>query len=217
MMDHNTESGLELVLDNRRLIIAFVVLIAFCGSFFVLGFIEGKRQGIREEAMTSTAAAETVSSDLQRKPSGSDEAASESALLRDDTESQPLNWYKNVNERSESAAVSPPAAESGSARKKTASPAPAKASAGSKKAPALSSLANPVTYTVQVGAFIHKKEAEIKAQMLRDKGFDCRIEPPVPPKEFHLIKVGKFDTRADAVAMQLRLKNSGFSCFIKAE
>ena len=45
MIENETESGFELVLDNRRLIGAFVVFIVICGCFFVLGYATGKRQG----------------------------------------------------------------------------------------------------------------------------------------------------------------------------
>ena len=48
MMDDASESGLELVLDNRKIVIGFVLLIFICGCFFVIGFIEGKRQGFQE-------------------------------------------------------------------------------------------------------------------------------------------------------------------------
>ena len=41
------DAGTELILDNRKLILAFGALAVVCGAFFVLGFIEGKRQGIQ--------------------------------------------------------------------------------------------------------------------------------------------------------------------------
>ncbi len=214
MMDHNTESGLEVVLDNRKLIIAFVVLIAICGSFFLVGFFEGKRQGLREASIAVKAAARTESQEKSSKP---DAAVTESALLEEESGAQALNWYKDVNRERQAPAVSAPARESGSEKEKIERPAPPKPSSDAKESPVLGGLLTPATYTVQVGAFIHKKEAEVKAKMLRDKGFECRIEAPVPPAEFHFVKVGKFDTRADAVAMQLRLKKSGFPCFVKAE
>ena len=76
--------------------------------------------------------------------------------------------------------------------------------------------ATPITYSVQVGAFRQKHEAEIKAQSLKSKGFDYRIESPHPPEQLYLLKVGNFGSRAQAIALQLRLKNSGFACFVKA-
>jgi hypothetical protein len=52
MTDREPEAGHELVLDNRKLIIAFAVLIAICGAFFVLGFMEGRRQGFQDGMQT---------------------------------------------------------------------------------------------------------------------------------------------------------------------
>jgi cell division protein FtsN len=76
--------------------------------------------------------------------------------------------------------------------------------------------AAPSGYTVQVGAFRQKSEAETKARQLKAKGFESRIEPPESPEDLYLIQVGRFKSRADAVAMQLRLKKSGFASFVKA-
>ena len=73
----------------------------------------------------------------------------------------------------------------------------------------------PVTYAVQVGAFRNQSEPEVKARALRARGFDCRIDFPQSAGQLYLVKVGKFNARAEAVAMQLRLKKSGFTSFIK--
>ena len=51
MERYPAQPGYELVLDARRLIIACVLVIFVCGVFFVLGFVEGKRQ-ILEASMT---------------------------------------------------------------------------------------------------------------------------------------------------------------------
>jgi cell division protein FtsN len=200
MADRGMESWLELVLDYRKLIISFLVLMLILGSFFVLGFIEGKRQGYREGTQSAAALApnsnpegaplsETYVNEVKSNPPGKNETSASS-------EEQPLDWYKNVNRPEEGAIETPP---------------PKKTEGSSTKTP----LETPTGYSVQVGAFRQKHEAEIKAQLLKSKGFDYRIEPPQPPEQFYLLKVGKFDSRADANAMQLRLKNSGFKCFIK--
>jgi len=214
MMDHDTESGREVVLDNRKLIIAFVVLIAICFAFFFEGFILGRRQGVEQASMTRKVAASAESREESLKP---DAAAAETPLPEESSGDQPLNWYKDVNRLRKIPADSAPLPDASSEKGKFKNPEPAKPSAAAKELPVPGALSGPVSYTVQVGAFVHEKEAEIKAKMLRDKGFECRIEAPVPPEEFHFVKVGKFDTRADAVAVQLRLKKSGFPCFVKAE
>jgi cell division protein FtsN len=198
MTDQSVESGLELVLDNKKLIIVFLVLIALLGGAFVLGFIEGKRQGYREgtqaaAALEANSGAESAA--LSETPANGPD--SNASAKSGESQDQPLNWYKSVNKPEEQAAIEPPPA------KKTETPS-------AKAAPD-----EPISYSVQVGAFRQKHEAEAKAKVLKSKGFDSRIESPQAPEQLFLLKVGKFSSRADAIAMQLRLKNSGFKCFIK--
>jgi cell division protein FtsN len=215
MTEHAADSGIEVVLDNRKLIIAFAVLIAICGGFFVLGFIEGKRQGYQEGAQRAAESSTVKSSgESLAQTSPPRDAEPNTEPLPASSEDQPLNWYKNVNRREGEPEVNPrPSTGSPAKRVEEASPAAKPVTKAKTEVDAARSA--PVTYSVQVGAFIQQKEAESRAEELRSKGYDCRIEPPVPPKQFYLLKVGRFDTRVDAVAMQLRLKKSGFSCFVK--
>jgi hypothetical protein len=60
-----------------------------------------------------------------------------------------------------------------------------------------------------------KSEVDSKAKALRAQGYDCRIEDPKSAEDLFLLKVGKYESRVDAVAMQLRLKKSGFFSFVK--
>ena len=207
MMQNSSESGYELVLDNRRLIIAFIVLILFCGCFFVLGFVEGKRQGFQVGSLT---AAESAVKPVPVEPPESENPAtaadSETSAVQEDAEKQQLNWYKNVSGQEQKNEITPPPAK----------PAPAATPKKETAKPAISTKpAAPVSYTVQVGAFRQRQQAEVKAKLLRSKGFDCGIEVPQSSEALYLLKVGRFKSRADAVAMQLRLKKSGFSSFIK--
>ncbi len=227
MADRDADSGIELVLDNRKFIIFFVVLIAICGAFFVLGFMEGKRQGAQEIAQSATVPASKASPDAAQtdaaKPAETDAGATPA---KENTDEPQLSWYKSVNRKEGEPEVAPKMTESSSARK-AVEPAPApKSAAEPQKKPAASSAVKPsssdsavhtgpVTYSVQVGAFRVRREAEIKAKTLQSKGFECRIDVPHAADELYLLKVGKFSSRSDAVAMQLRLKKSGIASFIK--
>jgi cell division protein FtsN len=200
MADRGVESWIELMLDYRKLIISFLVLMSILGGFFVLGFIEGKRQGYREGIQAEAALIPNSNSEgAPPSETAINEPKSNSpgkSAASTSPEEQPLDFYKNVNRPEEGAIETPPI-------KKTEE--------SSTKTP----IEPPTGYSVQVGAFRKKHEAEIKAQLLKSKGYDYRIEPPQPPEQLYLLKVGKFSSRADANAMQLRLKNSGFKCFIK--
>jgi cell division protein FtsN len=75
--------------------------------------------------------------------------------------------------------------------------------------------ASNVTYSVQVGAFRQRREAEAKATALRERNYEYVIEPTEGAEPLFLLKVGRYESRAEAVAMGLRLKRDGFSTFIK--
>jgi cell division protein FtsN len=203
MEDRGVESGLEFVLDNKKLIIAFLVLISVCCFFFVYGFVLGKHQGFRDgtqSAAVSVPSTNSAGTPIKESPAAvALESNAPEKVAR--PEEQPLDWYKNVNQEKEEAKIkSPP-------------PKKAKEPADISKSQVLPE--TPITYSVQIGAFRQKHEAELKAQSLKAKGFDYRIESPHPPEQLYLLKVGKFGARADANAMQLRLKKSGFVCFVK--
>ena len=72
-----------------------------------------------------------------------------------------------------------------------------------------------VTYTVQVGAFRQRPDAETKAAAVRAQGYECEVELPQSADKLYLVVVGKFSSRADAVAMQRKLQKNGFSSFIR--
>lgn len=233
MSESQAETGHELVLDNRKLIVAFAVLIAFFGCFFVVGFKEGKRQGYQEglQASAETAQATSAQALPAVTPDASDAAPAESAAAPANSATDPqLNWYKSVNRGDADPGILPPASEDAVALKKAppADPEPAAAppkptvkkiarEVASKVIPqARAASAEKVTYSVQVGAFRARREAEAKAKAVQAKGFDCRIGVPQNSSDLYLVKVGKFSARADAAAMQLRLKNRGFNeAFIK--
>jgi len=210
-MEKQPDSGLEFVLDNRGLIVTFGLLVLICGVFFVLGFVEGKRQGAAAAAKTPT---EIKAADLdktaievpQPKPAAPPEKSPSStpaAKAAENTGTQAvkdqLDWYSNVGKRGqESAKIEPP--------KTTAHPDAAKPVA----APA------GVTYTVQIGAFRKQEDADKIAAVLKTKGYEYKIDPPVEPGQpLYLLKVGKYASRAEAVASALKLKKDGFSVFVK--
>lgn len=212
MNEQNTEAGIEVNLDNRKIILAFVVFIAICGGFFVLGFIEGKRQGYQAGMQTAAEVGTMEESVTPSKQLAQAETVQDSEPAEGETEDQPLNWYKNVNRQEGD--PEPPPRIAAKTEKKPEAASPPKSS--SKPKTETSSLRSESTsYSVQVGAFVKQEEAETRGRELRSKGFDYRIESPVTPGQFYFVKVGKFNTRAEAVAMQIRLKESGFSCFIK--
>jgi len=197
-MDHHAaDAGAQFVLDNRKLIVGFALLIVLCGTFFVIGFMEGKRQGVQrareqiQRSPTSEAATADLTAAAPEKQVKADAKPSTDKSVREQ-----LDWYKSVNKREEAVTNAPPAQHKKPAARHAA---PAK-----------------TTYTVQVGAFKLRREAETKAAALQVAGYEYSIEPGGAGEPLFMLKVGRFESRAEAVAMQLKLKKDGFSTFIKA-
>jgi cell division protein FtsN len=208
MSDRFAESGLELVLDNKKLIVAFLVLITICGCAYVLGFIEGKRQGSREGNQNASVVVSTNNDAAPPNPAANDPENNKPA----EKVEQPMDLGKNINQPEGESQVESPA----TSPEKKPQEAKLKEDKSTEKKPKVQALPGAsLSYTVQVGAFRQKHEAETKAQLLKSKGYDYRIEHPISPGQLYLLKVGKFTSRADAVALQIRLKKNGFSCFVK--
>jgi cell division protein FtsN len=205
MVDNSSDSGYELVLDNRRLIVAFIVLILFCGCFFVIGFVEGKRQGYQAGSQSAAeSAVKPVVEEAKEPERPAAVADTGTPAVKENAEKQRLNWYKNVSGQEQKNETALPPAEPAPAPKKEAV-----------KPAAVSAPAASAGYTVQVGAFRQRQQVEVKAQLLRSKGFDCRIEVPKSSEDLYLLKVGQFKSRAEAFEVQLRLKKNGIGSFIK--
>jgi len=65
-------------------------------------------------------------------------------------------------------------------------------------------------FSVQVGAYSVKNNAEIMASVLRGKGFDARLEKIASR---WCVRVGRFATRAEAQAEAKRLREAGHDAF----
>jgi cell division protein FtsN len=223
METRGTESGSELVLDNRKLIIGFLMLIAVCGVFFVIGFMEGKRQAVgmvvqNNKLPASNSVASAVIPDSRESvPSQPPEKKSETSFRNQ------LDWYNQVQsdqpqprvETANSSELKSASAEAGkksaSEASKTIVPSPVKAP----KAGIAPAKTAKIQYTLQAGAFLQRREAESNAEKMKAKGIASQIEEPKGSDSFYRVRVGAFDTRAEAVAMQRKLAKAGFNCIIK--
>jgi cell division protein FtsN len=66
-----------------------------------------------------------------------------------------------------------------------------------------------------VAAYRNRRDAEARAESLKSKGYEFTIEPSNNQENLYQLKVGRFDSRAEAAAMEARLKRDGFSTLIK--
>jgi len=238
-MEQHADPGLDLVLDNRKLILVFAFLMLLCGGFFVFGFIEGKRQVPRsapesqvqaapQPAAPSAASGPTPSSAAASSPAASAPEPSTTSVpearppapapapakpTEDRAVREQLEWYRSVKPTDRK-----PSDSGSAAARATRDPTPAPTPAA--PPPAKSATASPARggsyFTVQVGAFRQRKEAEAKSAELAARGYPVTLEPPRTEGGFFLLKVGRFEARADAAAMQLRLNKDGFTTLLKA-
>ena len=213
MERHSSQAGYELVMDVRRLIIGFALLIVICGVFFILGFVEGKRQAVQTSLVQSGTPAATVLPEPPRAASTAPSQAPAPPKAVPRTEPDQLDWYDKVQEEATDQTSRRQAPAEAASRNRTeeaprpAEPAPKPRAVGSKPVPK-------VIYSCQVGAFRQQKEAMGASASLKSRGYDPFIEAPQAGKGLLLLKVGRFDTRTEAAAMQLRLRKDGFSAFV---
>lgn len=207
MERYPAQPSYELVLDARRLIITCGLVIFVCGIFFILGFVEGKRQVIQASLAERSASV---------APSGSGIPKNEPAMTQPAAPLKPAedqqNWYDKVGTQAQPARQQPP---TDVVEKAVTSPAPPATKPATTQPVTPAKPAGTAFYSCQVGAFRQQKEAQTKANELKARGYDSVIEAPVSTNGLFLLKVGRFSTRAEAVAMQTRLKKAGYSSFIK--
>jgi cell division protein FtsN len=220
MEQPGVESGTELVLDNRKLIVGFVLLVALCGACFVIGFMEGKRQAIQAklESMPPSAPSAAPGEGLASGASKATGKTTEDVPAKDRSIREQLDWYKNV-QRGDTGAAKSAAKTEGATTPPVAQknpPPPVKPKSSKPPAPAVAVPAAKVSYSVQVGAFKQLKEAETTVAALKARGFEAVIDPPKPEKQqLYRVKVGKFESKADATAMMNKLTKAGISCYVK--
>jgi tetratricopeptide (TPR) repeat protein len=67
-------------------------------------------------------------------------------------------------------------------------------------------------FSVQVGSFKNRSNADRLAQKLAAAGYESRVEIPVSPLDkLYRVKVGRISSRGEAEALSARLKAAGYS------
>jgi len=97
MAQSSSDSRNEFVLDNRRLIIGFVLLIVICGAFFAVGFMEGKRQVVQARADRPSSGPATIPSESgARSGTTSTTNPAKNGPADDRSVREQLDWYKTI-------------------------------------------------------------------------------------------------------------------------
>jgi cell division protein FtsN len=220
MEQRDAETGADFILDSRKLIIMFVLLMVVCGVFYAIGFMEGKRQTVQPRVESRPlGAAPSVAEGKAESASKANVSAAQGGMAGDRSAQQRLNWYKSVQgvqgeaQKSGDATKSTVTAPAVETPASTSPPQVAKAAAASEQGSSVPP--SKVSYSVQVGAYRQRYDAEAKGANLKAKGYASEVEPSQSGNQIYFVIVGKFSSRADAVAMQHKLQKDGISSFIR--
>jgi DedD protein len=224
-MRKNPDGQLELVLENRQVLIAFFVIVALCGVFFSLGYIVGRNtfsSVVRvTQAAAGTAEGVTKPSPMSPLPSAapnpenppSTEPGGEPAAPATD-----LNFYQSVEEKTPDAKLVPP-------ETRNASPAPSRPPAAEKQTP-LASAPPPATppaalpdafppgILVQVSALTRREDAGALVGLIKEKKLPVRVVSGTGDSLFHVV-VGPYKNLKDAEHAKAELEKDGFRPIIR--
>jgi cell division protein FtsN len=228
MDPRSTENVTEFVLDNRKLIVAFLMLAVVCGVFFAIGYMEGKRQvlpGMAGQTIPSDPTASTAT-----PPAGENTPATQSVAAKEENREEPvkMDWYDTVQgAKTARPEVPETTSKKGQALEGLRAETPPAATKSTKSAPSKpkppatkSTAATPppkTVYTLQVGAFRRAGAAEEVAAKLKANGFSPTVDPPGSGSGLYVVKVGSYVTHSEASAIQLRIRKAGFDCILKSK
>ena len=127
-MAKNADGQVELVLENRQLLVTFFVIVALCGVFFSLGYIVGRNtlSTVAKPPMTAAPAeAPSKPSPMPHPPEAAQHTpppASTEASPEAQGSGNDLNFYQSVEQKAPDGKLVPP--ETAAAQTGTASAAP---------------------------------------------------------------------------------------------
>ena len=242
-MARNADGQVELVLENRQLLVTFFVIVALCGVFFSLGYIVG-RNTLNSVAKTPLAAAPT---EAPVKPSPMPHAseaapnAPPTATTEGSSEGQgsqtDLNFYQSVEQKSPDGKLVPPEAAAGqvgtpgaSASGAAGGPSPAARASAEKPPTQAAALATatpaapPVpapqpaatadAILIQVSALTRREDAFALVNILRERKLPVQVLPGTTDTLYHVV-VGPFKYIKDAEQAKAALEKDGFRPILK--
>lgn len=207
-MSRTAEGEYELVVGNRHVLSVVFVLMVLFGVFFSLGYFVGRNSGSDAPAQAQIASAAHGVSQPKEAPAQSEVAPAETPIAPG--EAQVSTGTVPVAAPQEETAASTKPAET------TAQPAPEPVRA----APAAAAPAAPApgeTY-LQVVA-VKRAEAEVVADLLRQKGFHAIVAPVVvdgvAAADLFRALVGPLKDAAEVARTKAQLEEAGFKPIVR--
>lgn len=237
-MRKNRDGQLEVVLENRQLLVTFFVIVGLCGVFFSLGYIVGRNTFSSVVKVTQAASG---APDTSNKPSAMPPAAfasqkPQNAPAPDASAEQPapatdLNFYQSVEEKAPEAKLVPPqpatapasapaaAGPPAPAASKPATPQPHAAQpAAAASAPTIvaqTAAPQPAAgFLVQVSALSRREDANTLVALLKGKNLPVQVNAGPSDNLFHVV-LGPYQTQKEAEHAKTLLEQDGFRPIIK--
>jgi len=241
-MPKKADGQLELVFENRHLLVVFFVIVGLCGVFFSLGYIVG-RNTLSSVVRVTQAAAGIA------EPSNKPSPMPPAAFAKDNPQNQPaaeanaeqsapatdLNFYQTVEGKTPEAKLvpsepsgaapgtaTPPAAGATPAAQEKAAPSQPVPAPPVTAAPAQTMVAQtapsqaPPAFMVQVSALTRREDANTLVELLKDKKLPVQVTAGGNDSLFHVM-VGPYQNQKDAEHAKSLLEQDGFRPMVKRQ
>ena len=211
-MPKNSSGQGEIVLENRQLLVIFLVIAGLCGIFFSLGYIVG-RNTFSPSATVARAAPDgpevgakpspmPPAAYLSQAPPGGTAAAGQAAPGTE------LNFDQSLEEKAPEAKLVSP--ESSNAPTNPSSSPPPSA-----EPPTASALAPPPPgILVQVSALSRQEDAQTLVQLLKERKLPVLVTSSPSDSLFHVV-VGPYPNEKEAQQVKKQLEEDGFQPILK--
>ncbi|MGA7907691.1 MAG: SPOR domain-containing protein [Candidatus Sulfotelmatobacter sp.] len=200
----------EITLGTGKLLGLFFFLVAVCAVFFALGYTLGRKSDVGLAATGSGGSLQTAPN--ASKPAGTGAQPS----------TQPMTFYKAVEQKDANPQLTPPSGDASSGA--TAAPGAQTTPAAQTAAPpALQTPTqpDPLTtlptggYFVQVAAVSKQDDADALVDALKKKQYPAFVAANSATDKLFRVQVGPFADIKDAEAMRSRLISDGYNPILK--
>lgn len=194
----------EITLGTGKLLVLFFGLVGVCALFFALGYSLGRKS---EPSLATNVPATPQVSSNSSKASGAPS-----------TPTQPMTFYKAVEQKDANAELTPPPDQK-SADATAAAATNATATSGPAASPAANSneltTALPSGYFVQVAAVSKQDDAQALVDALKKKEYPAFVAAQVATDKLFRVQLGPYAEAKEAEAMRTRLIGDGYSPILK--
>ena len=207
-MSKNRDGQVELVLENRQVLLIFFGIVALCGVFFSIGYIIGRNTF---SAPAAVAQATPPTAEEGEKPSAMPPPAymqqgqrPVGGLADPSASATDLNFYERVEGETPQTALLP-------------SDPFSDPSAGALETPLQEgevTLQPPPGILVQVSALTRREDAEALVNLLKERNLPVLVTSSSTDPLFHVV-VGPYSSELDAEQARTILEQDGFRPIIK--